>query len=80
MLQSLSNSYYVLLILTLLVATVFKFQGTVVILFATIIMSVLKFYLVGFQFMELNQAHTFWKVLLIVYGFVIGSIWIILLG
>src|SRR5690606_19954865 len=77
--KSLSITYYILLVITLLVAGVFYFQGTKLILILTIALSLLKFYLVGFRFMELRFAHTFWKVLIVVYGLLIGGIWMFLL-
>ena len=44
-----------------------------------IIMAFVKIWLVGFQFMELKHAHSFWKAIFTIYACLIGGILMILL-
>ncbi|HHJ49318.1 MAG TPA: hypothetical protein ENJ88_00245 [Phaeodactylibacter sp.] len=43
------------------------FPNTAYIALPVMLLSSLKFLLVAFQFMELRQAHVFWKILLVSY-------------
>lgn len=77
--KSLTITYILLVILTIvgaLLASATLIKATVV---AIIAISVGKFLLVAFQFMELKTAHGFWKGLLILFALVIGSIMMLLL-
>ena len=72
--QTLSSTYILLLILTVVAAFV-AFNVTQNIMVKTIIgLAILKFWLVAFQFMELKKAHPFWKYLIILFGSIIGLI------
>lgn len=44
-----------------------------------VLLSIAKFFLVGFYFMELKSANSFWKFIFVLYAIIIGSIFIILL-
>lgn len=77
--KSLTITYILLVILTIvgaLLASATLLKITVV---AIVTISVGKFLLVAFQFMELKTAHGFWKGLLIVFTLLIGSIMMLLL-
>ena len=74
------NSTFILLITLTLVSVFFAFNISSEIIVATVVcLSLLKFYLVAFQFMELKNANAFWKILLLAYGAFMGLVLIILL-
>lgn len=66
--KKLSCSYFGLLALTATVALLASFTLSKAIVVMILLLSVLKFSTVGFQFMDLKGAHPFWKILLAVYG------------
>jgi len=55
----------ILTIITALFATTFNSMKYVSIIILTL--SIVKFVLVAFQFMELKKAHSFWKAIMIIY-------------
>lgn len=74
--MSKSINYYFtgLLFLTLLAAilsTILSPSQTTLIIVS---ISLLKFWLVSFQFMDLKKAHIFWKSLNVIFGITVGSI------
>ncbi len=59
--QTISSTYILLLLLTVVAALV-AINVTQNIMIKTVIgLSIVKFWLVAFQFMELKSAHLFWK-------------------
>ncbi|HRO76363.1 MAG TPA: cytochrome C oxidase subunit IV family protein [Crocinitomicaceae bacterium] len=72
-------TYFALIALTILVAILSNFPTGKVILSGIVCISVLKFILVGLEFMELKKAHNFWKGTLIVYALLIGGLFVVLL-
>lgn len=77
--QSLTYAYIALLVLTLTVAALASLQATKFLLIAIVVFSLIKFWLVGFAFLELKRGHLFWQVLLVLFGLVIGGAFIVLL-
>lgn len=73
---SLDKTYLILLIVTTAVVILSYFQFSTIAWLCIIVFSVLKFILVGFEFMELKQAHPFWKVLFLGYSILMGLIFI----
>ncbi|MFD2907616.1 cytochrome C oxidase subunit IV family protein [Flavobacterium ardleyense] len=74
------TSTFIVLILLTLVSVFFAFNISSELIVAIVVcLSLLKFYLVAFQFMELKNANVFWKVLLLAYGAFMGLVLIILL-
>jgi len=77
--QTISSTYILLLLLTVVAALV-AINVTQNIMIKTVIgLSIVKFWLVAFQFMELKSAHLFWKYLIIVFGSIFGLILMIIL-
>ncbi|MFV0304777.1 MAG: cytochrome C oxidase subunit IV family protein [Moheibacter sp.] len=74
--KNLNITYVTLLVLTALTAVVSTLNLYVGII---LIIALLKFWLVAFSFMELKKAHVFWKILIILYGSIIGTILIFLI-
>lgn len=73
-------STFILLITLTLVAAFFAFNVSSDIIVGTVVtLSIAKFWLVAFQFMELKKAHPFWKYLLLAFGAFMGLVLIILL-
>ena len=73
-------STFILLITLTLVAAFFAFNVSSDIIVGTVVtLSLVKFWLVAFQFMELKKAHAFWKYLLLAFGAFMGLVLIILL-
>ena len=77
--RSLIYSYIGLLVLTLLVAILASDRVSKILVIIITVFSLTKFWLVGFEFMELKKANSFWKVLFVVFGVVIGFSFIVLL-
>jgi len=77
--KSLTYAYIFLIVLTLVAAFVASYIIDKKVVYIIVILSVIKFLTVGFQFMELKQTHTFWKALFIAYSTIIGGILLILL-
>ena len=78
--KTLKTTWIILLLITLIstgisvVAAAAGFAAITIVVFA-----VSKFILVGFNFMELKDAHGFWKFLFIFYSVLIALAFIILL-
>lgn len=66
----------VLIILTALTATFLKSSYIVPMIMG---LSLAKFFTVAFQFMELKNAHVFWRALLLGFGCLVGLIVMLLL-
>lgn len=76
---TLTQTYFLLVLLTVITAVtafVGNFNAGVKLI---VLLAIVKFWLVGFQFMELNKAHKFWKIALISFGCIIGFFYAILL-
>lgn len=71
--------YIALIFLTLSVAGISSLVGTKHAVGVIVLISLLKFNLVGFEFMELKKAHGFWKFMLIFYSLVISFFFAVLL-
>lgn len=71
--------YIVLIVLTITGALLAGFSISKAIVTGITIVSVVKFLLVGLEFMELKQAHNFWKVLFCMYAGIMATVFIILL-
>lgn len=79
--KSTTSLYAYLFLIFITIATSWianTFLSTAVVAIVTLL-SVLKFCIVGFEFMELKSANPFWKFLLIIYGIIIGALFVILL-
>ncbi|HTO16164.1 MAG TPA: cytochrome C oxidase subunit IV family protein [Edaphocola sp.] len=77
--RTINKSYIALILLTVIGVSMSNLPQSISITGLIIMMAVIKFIIVGFQFMELKKANSFWKALLIIYGILIGSIYFILL-
>lgn len=77
--KSLVYSYIGLLVLTLLVAILASESISKLLVIIITVLSLIKFWIVGFEFMELKKANSFWKVLLVAFGVVIGFSFVVLL-
>jgi hypothetical protein len=75
------------LLITYIALVILTFSGALLagltlnksIVIAIVIITVVKFLTVAFEFMELKTAHNFWKVLLTFYAIIISTIIMILL-
>ncbi len=76
---SLTTTYISVLVLILITALLATFAKPSLMVPAIMVASLVKFWLVVFQFMELKKGNIFWKVLIIAFGAVIGIISILLL-
>jgi hypothetical protein len=72
--------YIALIFLTLLVAGISSFIQTKQAVLFIVLISIVKFNLVGFEFMELRKANGFWKFMLICYSIGLGVIFSLMLG
>ncbi|MCZ2100326.1 MAG: cytochrome C oxidase subunit IV family protein [Chitinophagales bacterium] len=77
--KSLKTTFISLLALTFFAtgASFTATEGLVAIMI--ILFSVAKFLLVGLNFMELKEAHNFWKIVFIMYAFLISLAYMLLL-
>lgn len=76
---TLTQTYFLLVLLTVITA-VTAFVGNLNAgVKLIVLLAIVKFWLVGFQFMELNKAHKFWKIALISFGCIIVFFYAILL-
>lgn len=78
MTKSISNTLLVLIVLTITTALVSNFIELKVGVTVILILSVIKFLFVSFQFMELKKAHTFWKILILLFLTIFVSIILII--
>ena len=77
--QTLTSTFILLITLTL-VSVFFAFNVNSELIVITVVsLSLVKFWMVAFQFMELKNANVFWKILLLAYGAFMGLVLIILL-
>ncbi len=67
-------TYSILIVLTLIIFFIPSGSYFSIIL----LLALVKFWLVAFRFMQLNQAHIFWKVLLICFTVIFGGIILLL--
>ena len=74
-----TSTFILLLSLTLAAAFVAPNVSPEIIVITVIILALIKFWLVTFQFMELKKAHPFWKYLILGFGGLMGFILIILI-
>lgn len=77
--NSLLVTYIILLLFTIVSTGISSLATAGFITVAIVMIAVLKFAMVGLNFMDLKGAHSFWKVIFLLYGIIIGSIFIILL-
>ena len=76
---SLTTTYISVLVLILITALLANFADASYNVRAIIVVSLAKFWLVVFQFMELKRGNIFWKVLIVAFGAVVGLITVLLL-
>lgn len=76
---SLTTTYISVLVLILITALLATFADASYKVPAIMIVSLAKFWLVVFQFMELKKGNVFWKVLIVAFGAIVGLITIVLL-
>ena len=76
---TLNFTYIFLLVLIILTALTATFVESSYIVPMIVGLSLAKFFTVAFQFMELKNAHVFWRVLLLGFGCLVGLILILLL-
>ncbi len=72
-------TYIVLILLTLTGAFLAGLTLTKAVVVGIVLVSVVKFLTVAMEFMELKEAHNFWKALLFFYVGLISTVFIILL-
>lgn len=77
--NKLTITYIILVLLTILSTLISGTSLSMTIVIGIVAISVIKFILVGWEFMELKQAHTFWKSIYIVYSVFLGGFFVILL-
>lgn len=76
---SLTTSYITVIGLIVVTALLATFAQKSLLVPAIVVVSLIKFWLVVFQFMELKKANVFWKVLIVAFGAIVGMITILLL-
>ncbi|WKW46482.1 cytochrome C oxidase subunit IV family protein [Myroides sp. JBRI-B21084] len=76
---TLTQTYILLVFLTVVTAITAIFGNFNVGVKFIILLAIIKFWLVGFQFMELKKANKFWKITLISFGCIIGFFYTVLL-
>jgi len=76
---SLTQVYAILIGLTLIVACISQISLEKLSVGLIVSLSLAKFVLVAWEFMELKNAHSFWKSVLLVYGFFIAGFFVVLL-
>jgi len=79
MTKTISYTLVILIILTITTALVSNFIDLKVGVYFILLLAVLKFIYVAFQFMELKKAHAFWKIIVILYLIIFLTIMSILL-
>ncbi len=67
MTKTISYTLVILIILTITTALVSNFIDLKIGVYFILLLAVLKFIYVAFQFMEIKKAHVFWKVSLTIY-------------
>ena len=77
--DTISSTFILLLALTVMVAFVTLNVSAEIMATTVVTLTLIKFWLVAFQFMELKKAHPFWKYLILGFGGLMGIILVILL-
>lgn len=77
--DTITSTFILLLTLTLVAALAASNVSPEIIVTTVVALAFIKFWLVAFQFMELNKAHPFWKYLILGFGGLMGFILLILL-
>ena len=77
--DTITSTFILLLTLTLVAAFAASNVRPEIIVITVVALAFIKFWLVAFQFMELNKAHPFWKYLILGFGGLMGIILVILL-
>ncbi len=77
--DTISSTFILLLALTVMAAFVALNVSAEIMATTVVTLALIKFWLVAFQFMELNKAHPFWKYLILGFGGLMGFILLILL-
>lgn len=77
--KTLTYTYIGLVALTIIGALLSRLPVNSIVLSVIVTISVTKFIVVGFEFMELKKAHAFWKGIFIVYSLIIGGMFVIFL-
>lgn len=81
MLRNSLNIVYIALIVLTLAASLLSGSGiSTGVVIAIVLISIIKFIAVGFEFMELKHAHSFWKVLFVIYSVFMGGLFMLFLG
>lgn len=78
--NNLYTSFIILLVITLLSTGISYFATAGLFTLMIVVLSIIKFGMVGFSFMELRYAHSFWKALFVLYSLLIGFIFTLLLS
>ena len=78
MTKTISFTLLILIILTIITALVSNLIDLKIGVFLILILSVIKFIFVAFQFMELKKANSFWKIVLISYLILFNTIILII--
>ncbi|MGV8994117.1 MAG: cytochrome C oxidase subunit IV family protein [Flavobacterium sp.] len=76
---TLNSTYLFLIVLIILTALTATFAKASIVVPVIMGLSLVKFWLVAFQFMELKKANIFWRALIIVFGCIVGIIAVLLL-
>ena len=76
---SLTTTYISVLVLILITALLAMFADASYKVPSIMVVSLAKFWLVVFQFMELKKGNVFWKVLIVAFGVLVGLITILIL-
>lgn len=74
--KKINITYIILLVLTGLTALIASNKSLVSVV---MLIAVIKFWLVAFQFMELKKANGFWKFLIIFFGILVAGIIILVI-
>jgi hypothetical protein len=72
-------TYTILIVLTVLGSLLSGLHLSKIVVLSIVAVAIAKFLTVAMQFMELKEAHNFWKVLLFLYTGLITIVFIILL-
>ena len=76
---TINTTYTAVLLLTVCTALTATFAKAPLLVPIIVTLSLIKFWLVVFHFMELKKGNIFWKVLIIIFGAILGLILVLLL-
>ena len=76
---TLNSTYLFLIVLIILTALTATFAKPSLVVPVIMGLSLVKFWLVAFQFMELKNANVFWRALIIGFGCLVGIITVLVL-